>query len=548
MLGQLAQSVIGMAAALAERADGWVNTLTGFGTARDKTTAAQFMPSCFLTDVELSWLYSYDDLAATIVDIYPEQAMRLGFGLKGVEQDLKKDLDDYLKPFDLITRHTDARIWGRNYGGSAVWVMVDDGLDASEPLDTERIRTVLGLRTIDRRWLIPQTFYLDGPKIGDPELYRVQEPHPGGVPATLGYLHESRLVVYPGARTETLEKIRMRGWDHSVLLKVHEALRSSGQVWKACEILMSDANQGVLSINGLYEMIMSQQNQQEPSAQDPTGGGLLQKRARIFDQTRSVSRSILLDKDRETFERKPTTFTGVADMSDRAWKRVAAAARVPVTILMGESPAGLNATGDMDLRWFFAQVDKEREQIDAPRLLRLMRILLAAKDAPKLPKTGEASDPIDSLGIAWLPLWAPSAKELSEIRLARAQEAQLWIANQVFTTEEIALSIPEDWIGMSPEMRELREEMLAEDAQTLVAQRQQAEIAKTNAQLAGSEAAEEAIRNPPPPDEIGGNVPNDGRNPNAPATAPGPRKPDMPDNTNVNNSNGNKTQKNKSTS
>ena len=221
------------------RTDGWVNTLTGLGTDRDKTRGGFFCEGRYLVDLELSTLYTYDDLAATIVDTYPQEEFRLGFGLKGLDPDNATEVDRYLKKFDLTCNFLEARIWGRLYGGSVIWISVVDGLDPQEPLDPESIKTVLGLRVIDRRWCIPYHYYQDGPRTGQPDLYRIQEPHPGGTGATLGYVHESRVIRFPGERTETIQKIKRLGWDMSVLVKPFEALRQAGETWKAIELLVT---------------------------------------------------------------------------------------------------------------------------------------------------------------------------------------------------------------------------------------------------------------------------------------------------------------------
>lgn len=44
------------------------------------------------------------------------------------------------------------------------------------------------------------------------------------------------------------------------------------------------------------------------------------------------------------------TFTGLPDVYDRVMMDVAGAARTPVTKLFGRSPAGMNATGESDLK------------------------------------------------------------------------------------------------------------------------------------------------------------------------------------------------------
>jgi len=536
------------------RTDGWVNNLTGLGTDRDKTRGGYFCEGRWLTDPELSNLYTYDDLSGTIVDTFPQEEFRLGFGLKGLEPENATEVDRYLRKFNIVQNFLDARIWGRLYGGAVIWIMTTDGAEPEEALDLASIKTVLGLKVIDRRWCIPIHYYTDGPQTGMPDLYRIQEPHPGGVGATLGVVHESRLIRFGGERTETINKIKRLGWDMSVLVKPFEALRASGETWKAIELLVSDANQGVYKVSRLYEKIAGDLAQGDPSDGNPTGGGSFLKRVQIMDRVKSVFRAIVLDKDEEDYTRQTQTFTGLPDLSDRAWGRVAAASKIPVPILRGENPAGLNATGTMQLTWFWAKVDQNRTQIDEPLLLAAIKILLSAQDAPAV-KLDDADDgatepdaddaetdpiktdsdllanipgaslritpganadledsPIDKIGIVWPPLWAPTATELADIRLKRAQEAQVWIIAQALLPEEAILSVPEDWWTFD---RDMRKQSLKEDAATMLKQKNTAKLAQGEASIAGAVAAKKTAENPPDPVAL----------PPAGSPAKGPPKP-----------------------
>jgi len=492
-----AGGVAGLVLDSLQRVDGWANAVTGFGTRRDKTTHTHFEPSMLLADQELSNLYTFDDLAARVVDAYPREEWRLGFGLKGIAPDSVNDCAKYFRRFDVVGVCLAARIWGRLYGGCAIWAIVDDGLTPDQPLNRDAIRTVHGLRVIDRRFLYPATWYtaqriadegLPMAKLGMPETYRVFVPTAGGGEAIIGIIHESRLVRFPGERTEHLQKVRRLDWDLSVLQKAHDALSQTGDTWRAINILVQDANQGVYKIQNLYDMVSDDVAQGDASGGDPTGGGALLKRASIMDQLRSTLRAIVLDKDKEDFARTPTTFTGLPELSDRGWNRLAACSEIPVPVLTGQAPAGLNATGDAVMQWWFAKVDANRTQIDEPALLDLLGILLSAQDAPELalpeePGKGrkdataesgsEKADPLDAIGIVWLPLWAPTAKELSEIRLARAQEAQIYITQQVLLPEEVALGMPEDWWSFR---RDWREDSLEQEGADMLDQQREAKL------------------------------------------------------------------------
>lgn len=476
-----------------ERTDGWTNVTTGLGTSRDKTEGGFYRPGRFLSDQQIVDLYNYDGLSARIVDAYPREEMRLGFGIKGITPSNKTELDRYLLKFNLVEHVVNGRRWGRALGGAVSWVLVDDGLDVSEPLDEDRIRSVLGLRVIDKRWCIPQTYYVDGPNVGDPEIYRIQEPHPGGVGPTIGYVHESRLIRWPGEPCDTLEQIRRRGWEMSVLVRPYESLRAAGETWKAIELIVTDANQGIYKVKSLYTKIAGDITQGEMTEGNPSGGGAFLKRVQILDKVKSVFRAIVLDLDDEDYTRQAQTFTGLPDLSDRAWLRVSADSKIPVMILTGQSPAGLSSTGNTTIQWYYNEAEANRKIIDEPRILRILRILLSAQDAPEIDfddadteaMGAEDVKPIDKLGIVWLPLWAPTAVELATIRLNRAQEATAYVTAQVFLPEEIALSLPEDWYTFD---RDMRKQSLEADAEALLNQKNEAKLAQGAAAIAGAKA------------------------------------------------------------
>ncbi len=423
------------------RSDSWTNLITGFGTSRDKGAGSYFAAGLDLTDPELADLFTHDDIAGKIVDASPREEFREPFGLKGFNPDSEGAVMQYLDRFQLAQHCTGVRIWGRCFGNAATWIQVDDGLDTIEPLDLTRINTVTGLETLDKRYLQPHRYYTDGPRAGACSVYLVQSLSENGqVTKQIGYIHESRLVMWPGARTERQSKIRRGGWDYSVLQKPYNALKSAGNTWKAIEALTVDANQAVYKIKDLWRMIATDpaQGKDYETKTGPSGG--LLRRIQFMDLARSAMRAIVLDSEGEEFERTSSTFTGLPDLSDKAWLRVACAADMPVTILTGQSPAGLQATGASDLRWWYGKVQSEQLQTCEPRIKQILRVLFAAKDAPKLSDQEQAA-----LAIVWFPLWAPTALELAEMKSKAVAASQILIQEQAITPEEAILSMPAEW-------------------------------------------------------------------------------------------------------
>lgn len=424
------------------RQDSWQNVAMGFGTSRDKTAGTTFEAPCLpLSDWECANLFQFDDIAGKIVSALPKEAFREAFALSGLPAEKVQAAAAYLERFQLSQQCKTDAIWGRCFGGCASWVHVDDGQPIDQPLDLTRIRSVFKIVSVDKRFLTPFRYYTDGPKVAEPELYSLSLPTAGNVMRPIAFIHESRLVIWPGELTEKQAKIQRNNWDYSVLQKPLDALKSSGNTWKAIEILTSDANQAVYKIKNLWRMIASDPTQGEDSKNggQPSGGLLL--RIRFMDLVRSVSKAIILDADGEDFSRSNTSFSGLADLSDKAWNRVAAAADMPVTILTGQAPAGLNATGASDLRWWYGRVQSEQTQTYEPRLKRLLQIVLSAQDSG----VQLADQEFKALTVAWAPLWAPSAAELAAMRLQWAQTGQIMIQEQMITPEEYVLGAPEDW-------------------------------------------------------------------------------------------------------
>lgn len=105
------------------------------------------------------------------------------------------------------------------------------------------------------------------------------------------------------------------------------------------------------------------------------------------------------------------TFTGLQEVYDSMCLDLSGASRIPVTKLFGRSPAGMNATGESDLRNYYDYVDTLREAKLRPILEKLL---------PVLAMSAWGAVP-DGLDITFPPLWTPTAAEVAEIALKKAQ-------------------------------------------------------------------------------------------------------------------------------
>jgi phage-related protein (TIGR01555 family) len=117
---------------------------------------------------------------------------------------------------------------------------------------------------------------------------------------------------------------------------------------------------------------------------------------------------------------------------------VAAAAEMPVTILFGRSPAGLNATGESDIRaWYDTVVDAQTDQLK-PALERLLKLIFAAKDSPTSGAIPERWT------IEFNPLWQPTEKEQAETLKLKADTHVALVTAGIELDSEGALALAKD--------------------------------------------------------------------------------------------------------
>lgn len=394
------------------RSDGWVNPFTGFGTSRDKTASTYFVPELRLSDIELSGLYHGDAIARRIVEIVPRTMLRQGLTWKGKDEIAFRDK---VRSLGLAEAMLEAYIWARLFGGALLILGADDGQTADQPLNELAIRSFSFFKVYDRRRVSVERrvqteedqFY------GEPEVYRINRLDGG-----MAYVHRSRVIRFGGAMTGEEERRGLDGWDYSVLQAPYKAMRSFGSAYQAVDMLLTDASQGVFTMRGLIDAIaMGGQN----------GQADLMTRATLLDMGRSAARAIMLDADGETFTKVATSFAAVPEVLDRFANLLSAVTGIPVTKLMGQAPAGLNATGESDTVAWYDEIKAEQESELRPIAERIAYLI-------SLPMRWEPP------ALTFPSLWQETPAAKADRRLKVAQRDTIYLTDQVVTPEEVALS------------------------------------------------------------------------------------------------------------
>ena len=417
-----------------DRLDGWLNALTGLGTrARDKAVSGVFAREGQVDDETLEALYEESDVARTIVDAVPEAMFREGFSVECSEEGFDAAaLTGAVEALGLREKFVDALCWERVFGGSALVLGLDDGRRPDEPLDVKSLRALRFVNVLDKRDVFPIAWHNDPreSRFGLPSVYRVhyvlrgaaiaREPDRTGQVGSVE-VHASRLVIFGGARVTTRSRLRRNGWGVSLLSRCYAPMRAFAQNWLSVENILTDASQGVFKMRGVIEALSQQ------------GSQYVETRMRLLDMSRSVARAIVVDADNEEFSRRDTSLSGLPELLDRTAQRLASAARMPLTVLMGVSAAGLNATGEGDSRNWHDAVAAERSVSVLPEMRRVLGLLLASREGPTkgvVPKAWE---------IVFPPLWTPSDLEDAQASAARSSSDVALINAGVVLPEEVAL-------------------------------------------------------------------------------------------------------------
>ena len=426
--------------------DGWENTLTGLGQlGRDKTLGASFAPD-LLSQEESEQLWRGDDIVARIVETVPNEMLREGFEVViNNEPEATEEVNEQVKEIRLPDALLTGLKYSRAYGGSGVLLGVNDGVDPlgkstaaqqayrarmAEPLDEDRLQSIEFLNVLTPRELAPFEYYSDPllPNYGDVKTYRMMPiyapPGAGGLGNSI-IIHESRILRIPGEETTKRAMLTnvQPGWPDSILVRVMRVIANFQQAWQGVGILLQDFSFATLKIKGLAELLTMQGANAD-----------LTQRAAAMEGARGIARTTLIDAEEE-YKRETTNVAGLSDLLERLAERLAAAAQMPVSLLFGQAPGGLNATGDADIRWFYDQVAAWQRRKLQHQIEYFARLLFLAKRTS--PTGGKVPE---SFNVVFPPLWQPSPSDQASIRLAYAQADAVYITNGVLTPEEVAQS------------------------------------------------------------------------------------------------------------
>lgn len=371
----------------------------GFGT-MDLTQATVYPLTRLSQNYQLlTSLYRDNWIVQNVVGTIPDDMIRkwyeINSGITPEEIDMMKKLE---RTTHLRKSLQMGMYWGRLYGGAVGVMLIKGHEDMSLPLDFSAIMpgSFMGLQILDR-WsgVYPESELVDDPEDSDfglPAYYTVRDDENGQI---MVRVHHSRIVRFIGRELPWLEQVAEQYWGESEIESVYSEVIKRDNVSGNIAALTFRANVNYLETEGL-DMLLG------------TGNGEMQRRFWNTLQAQSIMESNfgtrVVNKG-DQMHNVQYTFTGLADVYDRIMMDVAGAARTPVTKLFGRSPAGMNATGESDMRNYYDYIDGLRETVFRNIIERVL---------PVMAMSAWGTIP-DDLQINFPPISTPDAKEIAEI-------------------------------------------------------------------------------------------------------------------------------------
>lgn len=368
----------------------------------------------------LEWAYRGSWICRQAVDAVADDMTRAGIDMQTDErpEDIEV-LDAAIKRLGIWKSISDVSRWARLYGG-AIGVIMIDGQSLETPLRPETVGKgqFRGIMVLDR-WLVQPTLtdLVDemGPSFGMPRYYDVVADF---YPIPNQRIHYSRCIRLEGSEIPFWQRITENMWALSVLEPMWDRLVAFDSTTQGVAQLAYKAHLRVVRMKDLRLNVGAGGKKFE-------GIVKMMEAMRLFQSNEGIT---LLDAEDE-FATNTYTFAGMSDVLNKFEAQLAGATKIPIVRLFGQSPGGLNATGESDIRNYYDTLHQEQENTLRGPLTTILTLLHYSE-------LGHPPEP--GFTFEFSPLW-----QLTELEKAQYNAAVTQSVNQTielgYVSEQAAL-------------------------------------------------------------------------------------------------------------
>lgn len=380
--------------------DGLANAFTGMGTSANRRAGDLWVYDPRPAQ-ELAHMYRSNWMIRKIVDILPDDMTQEWRHWQAKPEQITA-LEKTEKRLKVVASVRQALKWARLFGGSAI--IVSDGRNMAMPLKPESLGVgkIKFLVTVPKRTLVvvdqliwdPASEFFGRPQFFDLVVNPTQSPV---------RIHASRVIIFRGnPYPEPLFEADPFG--DSVLQAVYEAVRDANIANSSGATLVEEAKIDIVQMENLEHILAG-----------ADGAARLIQRMQIMQLGKSTQRVVLMG-GKETYTSKTVSFANVDKMLFYFMQIVSGAVDIPATRFLSQSPAGMSATGDSDMRNYSIKVKATQESTLAEAMEPLDRLIM--RDA--------LGDEPEDIYYEWASIWSQSPLEAAQTNYAQAQADEIY--------------------------------------------------------------------------------------------------------------------------
>jgi uncharacterized protein len=347
----------------------------------------------------LDWIHRGSWIGGIAVDLLADDMTRGGVEILTIEdpQQVEK-LQQGIVRLKIWQKLCSTIKWAQLYGGCLA-VLLIDGQKPETPLriDTVTKNQFKGLMVLDRWMVDPDLQHLVadfGPHLGEPEWYRVVADAPAMRNQSIHYTRVIRLL---GIELPYWQCIMENLWGLSVFERIYDRMVAFDSATTGAAQLVYKSYLRTYKMDGLHE------------AATAAGDALIgiSQRVEMMRKYQSIEGITLLDSKDDFADTggAASSFSGIADLMLHFAEQLSGSLQVPLVRLLGQSPAGLNSTGESDLRTYYDNILKRQEHELREGMNVVLRVL-ANSLAVKLP---------DEFNFNFVPLWQLDETEKADV-------------------------------------------------------------------------------------------------------------------------------------
>ena len=329
----------------------YYNPAPGAGTRRDKAATGTLQPVSVQSEANADALYRASWFLRDVVDIPIDDMFARWREFDGARADAMREAED---TYSVRDRLSEAIKSGRRYG-SGLLVMVTREELLELPLVPEQVRrgdlVNLFVTNNYRASIADWQRDFGAADYGKPLLYGINLRD-----GRVLMVHASRVLRFDGIEPMGMSFEGPSAFGGSLMGYALDAALRDSAISSAITHLSQESSVATLKVKHLDERVSSHGFN---ASDDPTPS--ITELVEGFDEMRSVWRTNVIDADSD-LTRTEVRWNGLSQVEAETWVRMAAIANIPATRLMGQSPVGMNATGESDLVNYALSVKSRQER------------------------------------------------------------------------------------------------------------------------------------------------------------------------------------------